>query len=110
MLANMSVVTPFQQTNGYSSFHLYVVRLKLNEIVKTHRQVYESLRAAGILVNLHYIPVYLQPYYISLGFDAGYCPEAEQYYAEALSIPIYPGLTNIMQDQVVAALRGATSL
>ena len=110
MLSAMPVVTPFQRTDGYSGFHLYVIRLKLGEINKTHCQVYEALRAAGILVNLHYIPVYRQPYYANMGFKAGHCPEAEQYYAEAISLPIYPGLTEAQQDQVVTALRGATSL
>jgi dTDP-4-amino-4,6-dideoxygalactose transaminase len=110
LLSSLPVVTPFQHADGYSSFHLYVIRLKLGEINKTHRQVYEALRAVGILVNLHYIPVYRQPYYVNLGFEAGYCPEAEQYYSEVISIPVYPGLTEAQQDQVVAALRVATSL
>ena len=110
MLSSLPVITPWQHADGYSGFHLYVIRLKLGQINKTHRQVYEALRASGILVNLHYIPVYRQPYYANLGFEAGYCPEAEQYYAEAISLPIYPGLTETEQDQVVAALKGATSL
>jgi UDP-4-amino-4,6-dideoxy-N-acetyl-beta-L-altrosamine transaminase len=110
MLSSLPVVTPWQHTDGYSGFHLYVIRLKLDKIKKTHRQVYEALRASGILVNLHYIPVYRQPHYANFGFEAGYCPEAEQYYAEAVSIPIYPGLTETEQDQVVAALKRATSL
>ncbi len=109
LLSCLPLVTPFQDADGYSGFHLYVIRLKLDEINKTHRQVYETLHAAGILVNLHYIPVYRQPYYANLGFEVGYCPEAEHYYAEAISIPIYPGLTDAQQDQVVIALRGATS-
>lgn len=110
MLSNLPVVVPYQHVDSYSGFHLYVIRLKLDGINKTQRQVYEALRAAGILVNLHYIPVYRQPYYANLGFEAGYCPEAEQYYAEVISIPMYPELTEEQQDQVVAALRGATSL
>jgi len=105
MLSRLSVVTPWQHPDGHSSFHLYVIRLKLGEIDKTHRQVYEVLRALGILVNLHYIPVYRQPYYENLGFEAGYCPEAERYYTEAITLPMYPGLTETEQDRVVAALR-----
>ena len=110
MLSSLPLVTPWQHADCYSGFHLYIIRLKLSKINKTHRQVYEALRAAGILVNLHYIPVYRQPYYANMGFEVGYCPEAEQYYAETISIPIYPGLTEAQQDQVVAALREATSL
>lgn len=105
MLAYMPVVTPWQHADSYSSFHLYPIRLKLGEINKTHRQVYEALRAEGILVNLHYIPVYRQPYYEKMGFRKGYCPEAEQYYSEVSSIPMYPGLTEAQQDSVVAVLR-----
>ncbi len=81
-----------------------ILRLNRNEIRTTHRAVFESMRAAGIGVNLHYIPVYRQPYYEGLGFKAGHCPEAERYYAEAISLPIYPGLTEAEQDRVISAL------
>lgn len=109
LLANLPVITPWQHTDSYSSFHLYPIRLKLGEINKAHRQVYEALRAEGILVNLHYIPVYRQPYYEKMGFRKGYCPEAEQYYSEVISIPMYPALKETQQDQVVAAIREATT-
>ena len=109
MLSSLPVVAPYQHEDGYSSFHLYVISLKLGAISKTQRQVYEALRAAGILVNLHYIPVYRQPYYEQMGFLAEYCPHAERYYSEAISIPMYPGLTEAQQDQVMSALREATS-
>jgi dTDP-4-amino-4,6-dideoxygalactose transaminase len=65
------------------------------------------MRAAGIGVQVHYIPVHLQPYYRALGFKPGHCPEAERYAEEALSLPLYPALTDVEQDQVVAALRKA---
>lgn len=107
LLSTLSVRTPWQQTDGYSGYHLYVIRLKLDEISKTHRQVYEAMLAAEILVNLHYIPVYRQPYYERMGFGVGYCPQAEQYYSEALSIPLYPGLTSAQQDRVVTVIREA---
>ncbi len=110
MLSSLPVVSPWQHADSYSSFHLYIIRLQLGEIDKTHRQVYEAMRAVGILVNVHYIPVYRQPYYENLGFEAGHCQEAEQFYAEAISIPMYPGLTEKEQDQVVNTLRGAISL
>ena len=107
ILYDLPVVTPFQIANSYSSFHLYLIRLRLDQINKTHRQVYQSLRDADILVNLHYIPVYRQPYYENMGFKAGYCPQAEQYYAEVLSLPMYPGLTELQQERVARELRGA---
>ena len=104
MLSALPVVQPWQHHDGYTSYHLYVIRLKLDEISKTHREVYEMLRAAGVLVNLHYIPVYRQPYYEEMGFSAAYCAEAEQYYSEAISLPIYPGLTEKQQLYVVNCL------
>jgi UDP-4-amino-4,6-dideoxy-N-acetyl-beta-L-altrosamine transaminase len=108
MLSGLSVVTPWQHPDGYSGYHLYVIRLKLREIRKTNRQVYSAMHAAEVLVNLHYIPVYRQPYYEGMGFEAGYCPEAEQYYSEVISMPMYPGLTEMQQNSVVAALAEAT--
>ncbi len=104
LLSNLPIVIPWQHPDSYSSFHLYLIRLQLDKINKTHRQVYEALRTEGILVNLHYIPVYLQPYYEKMGFKRGYCSEAEKYYSEAISIPMYPGLTEQQQDDVIAAL------
>ncbi len=109
MLSSLPVVTPWQHLDGYSGLHLYVIRLKLKGIKGTHREVFESLRASGIGVNLHYIPVYLQPYYERLGFRKGHCPEAERYYSEAISLPMYPDLQEAQQCQVVAALREATN-
>ena len=92
LLAGLPVVTPWQHLDSYSGLHLYVIRLKLKSIQKTHREVFEALRAADIGVNLHYIPVYHQPYYQGLGFKEGYCLEAEDYYAEVVSLPMYPKL------------------
>jgi UDP-4-amino-4,6-dideoxy-N-acetyl-beta-L-altrosamine transaminase len=104
LLANLSVRLPWQHPDSYSAFHLYVVRLQLYQIRKTHRQVFEALRAADIGVNLHYIPVYRQPYYERMGFSLGYCSEAEKYYSEAISIPMFPALTEVDQDRVVAKI------
>lgn len=105
LLASLPVTTPWQHADGYSGLHLYVIRLQLDQIApKTHRQVFESLREQGIGVNLHYIPVHTQPYYQALGFKNGDFPEAERYYAEAISLPMYQGLDESQQDQVVRAL------
>jgi UDP-4-amino-4,6-dideoxy-N-acetyl-beta-L-altrosamine transaminase len=109
ILTGLQMITPWQHADSYSGMHLYVIRLKLEKINKTHRQVFEALRATGIGVNLHYIPVHRQPFYEKLGFKAGYCPEAEQYYAEAISLPMYPGLTKAQQDTVIDALRQVTT-
>jgi dTDP-4-amino-4,6-dideoxygalactose transaminase len=110
LLTDLPLVKPWQHPDSYSGMHLYVIRLKLDEIRKTHSEVFETLRAARIGVNLHYIPVYRQPYYERMGFRPGHCPVAEQYYAETISLPMYPGLTESEQDQVVAALKEALGI
>lgn len=105
LLVKLPVITPWQHSGSYSGFHLYVIRLRQSEISKTQREVFEKLRAAGIGANLHYIPVYRQPYYETLGFKAGHCPESERYYTEAISLPMYPGLSEVQQEHVVEVLR-----
>jgi UDP-4-amino-4,6-dideoxy-N-acetyl-beta-L-altrosamine transaminase len=104
-LEALPIELPWQDSSNYSSYHLYVIRLKLLDITKSHRQIFELLRIKGIGVNLHYIPVHTQPYYKKLGFQVGDFPIAEQYSREAISIPIYFGLKEIDQDSVISALR-----
>ncbi|MFS8175260.1 UDP-4-amino-4,6-dideoxy-N-acetyl-beta-L-altrosamine transaminase [Vreelandella titanicae] len=103
-LADFPIVTPWQHPESYSGRHLYVIRLKLDEIDQTHLQVFESLREQGIGVNLHYIPVHTQPYYQKMGFEEEAFPQAMQYYREAISLPIFQGLKNKHQDEVIRAL------
>lgn len=110
LLADMSVITPWQHPDSYSGLHLYVIRLQLDWINKTHCQVFEGLRGQGIGVNLHYIPVHTQPHYQRLGFREGDFPRAEQYYAEAISLPMYQTLSDTQQDQVVEVLRKVLSV
>lgn len=105
LLVSLPLTTPWQRPDSYSGLHLYVVRLQLGEIGKTHRQVFEALREHGIGINLHYIPVHTQPHYQRMGFKAGDYPEAERYYAEAISLPMYQTLSDDQQDQVVKALQ-----
>lgn len=88
-----------------SAFHLYVVRLHLGAITKGHRQVFDELRHAGVGVNLHYLPVHLQPYYRDLGFVEGQFPEAEAHGREAITLPLYAVMTEAQQDCVISALR-----
>lgn len=104
LLADLPLDMPGRLDGTRSAFHLYVVRLR---DATQHRSVYEALRADGIGVNLHYIPVHLQPYYRALGFTDGDFPAAEAYYKRAMSIPLYPGLTAADQDRVAASLRKA---
>jgi len=104
LLASLPVTLPWQHPDCLSSWHLYVIRLRLERIRRSHRDVFEGLRAAGIGVNLHYIPVHTQPYYQALGFAPGQFPEAERYYAEAITLPLFPAMTDADQERVVAVL------
>lgn len=98
------LILPWQHPDTESAFHLYVIRLRLDRIAFSHRQVFEGLRERGIMVNLHYIPVHTQPYYQNLGFKWGDFPEAERYYQEAISLPLYYGLSDEDQERVAEAL------
>lgn len=109
LLQDLPLVLPWQHPDTESSWHLYIIRLKLDKIAKTHRQVFEELRQAGIGVNLHYIPVHTQPYYQNLGFAWGDFPESEKYYQEAISLPLYYGLSEAHQERVVAVLKNIIS-
>jgi len=107
LLGDLPLVLPQCDVLDDSAWHLYVVRMKLDATDATHCQVFERLRHAGIGVNLHYIPVHLHPYYRRLGFAPGQFPEAEQYYREAISLPMYAGLTDEAQSIVAHELRKA---
>lgn len=105
LLSDLPLTLPWQHPDSYSGLHLYVIRLRLDQINKTHLQVFEELREAGIGVNLHYIPVHLQPYYQKIGFNKGDLPQAELYYDEAISLPMFSTLTKDQQDEVAQVLK-----
>ena len=107
-LAALPITIPRQLAESYSGLHLYVIRLKLDVITKTHKQVFDELRENGIGVNLHYTPVHLQPYYQQMGFQSGDFPFAEQYYREAISLPLFHGMTLSQQDEVINVYRERT--
>jgi UDP-4-amino-4,6-dideoxy-N-acetyl-beta-L-altrosamine transaminase len=106
-LQGLPLQLPVVHAENRSAFHLYVIRLKLDRIQSTHRQVFDRMRGGGIGVNLHYPPVHLQPYYRDLGFGPGQQPEAEAYGQSAMTLPLYPTLTEREQQDVVATLAGA---
>ena len=89
---------------GVSGWHLYMIRLNLDSIRRTRREVFESLRAQGIGVNVHYIPVHLQPDFERLGFRSGMFLEAERYYEEAITLPLFPAMTDEDIGKVKVAL------
>ncbi|MDB6142479.1 MAG: flagellin modification protein FlmB [Pseudomonas sp.] len=105
LLADLPLSLPAAQSGADSAWHLYVVRVHFDRLSVSQRELFDALRAAGIGVNLHYIPVHLQPYYRELGFTDGDFPEAERYFGEAISLPLFPDLTHEQQDYVVAQLR-----
>ncbi|CAH6804983.1 UDP-4-amino-4, 6-dideoxy-N-acetyl-beta-L-altrosamine transaminase [Vibrio chagasii] len=104
ILSTLPIVLPHQLEDTYSGLHLFVIRLKVDEISLTHKQVFDALRENGIGVNLHYIPVHTQPYYQSMGFSEGDYPESESYYREAISLPMFHTMTIEQQDQVKVVL------
>lgn len=110
LLKGLPLKCPLQHCDSHSSFHLYVIRLNLESIRTTHRKVFELLRANNIMVNLHYIPIHLQPFYENMGFSKGDYPEAEKYYSEAISIPLHPSLSFDDQDFVVDCLKRSLEL
>lgn len=107
LLANLPVTTPWQHPDSYSGLHLYPIRLRLDKIQKTHRQIFDFMRAQNIGVNLHYIPVHTQPYFSRMGFKPSDFPQSQAYYQEGISLPMYQTLTEAQQDQVVTILCNA---
>jgi UDP-4-amino-4,6-dideoxy-N-acetyl-beta-L-altrosamine transaminase len=110
LLAGLPLTTPWQHPDSYSGLHLYVIRLKTERLAKSHREVFEYLRENGIGVQLHYIPIHTQPYYQSMGFAQGDFPQAEKYYREAISLPMYATLGFEEQETVVRTLEAALLL
>lgn len=102
-LAGLPLRALARDRQGVSGWHLYMIRLNLGEITKTRREVFDSLRQQGIGVNVHYIPVHLQPDYAKLGFSTGMFPEAERYYEECITLPMFPA----MKDDDVLRVRAA---
>ena len=96
-------VTPGQNQNSFSSYHLYVIKLG-NDCLYSRREVFNALRLADIGVNVHYIPIHLHPFYRKKGFKSGDFPFAEDYYEKAISLPLYPKLSETDQDYIISKL------
>jgi UDP-4-amino-4,6-dideoxy-N-acetyl-beta-L-altrosamine transaminase len=99
-LSGVEIQTPWQHPDALSSFHLYPIQVTANSGI-SQQALYKALTDAGVKVNLHYIPVYLQPYYARLGFKRGYCPHAEDYFKSSMSIPVYASMAEAQQHRVV---------
>ena len=107
LLAGLPLVLPPRLADRLSSWHLYAVEIDDTRAAPGRREVFEAMRAAQIGVNVHYIPIHTQPHYTRLGFSRGDFPAAEHYYARALSLPLFPAMTDVQQDRVAHVLCGA---
>ena len=96
-----NIITPYQLSDTESGWHLYIVQVKNCD----RRQVFEKMREKGIGVNVHYIPVYMHPYYQEHGYENVHCANAEEIYSHIISLPLYPGLTSEQQDYVIDTLK-----
>lgn len=96
-----NIITPYQLSDTESGWHLYIVQVKKCD----RRQVFENMREKGIGVNVHYIPVYMHPYYQEHGYENVHCANAEEIYSHIISLPLYPGLTSEQQDYVIDTLK-----
>jgi len=105
LLKDFFMQLPYQNKDSKSSWHLYVVRLDLEKVKISKKEIFKKMREKGIVLNLHYIPVYIQPYYQKLGFEAGDFPNSEKYYEEVFTLPLYYSLTDMQQNEIVKALK-----
>lgn len=105
LLSNLKLKLPHVEQGVISAFHLYIIRLKLDEVSSSHKEIFEFLRKNGVMVNLHYIPIYSHPFYKAMGFKVEDFPQAESFYSEAISIPMYSSLTEEQQEIVVETIK-----
>jgi dTDP-4-amino-4,6-dideoxygalactose transaminase len=104
-LAALPLRTPWQHPDTLSSFHLYPIQTEISNSHQSQKDIYRQLIQSGIKVNLHYIPVYRHPYYESMGFRLGYCPNAEQYFKSCISIPLYSSMNEQQKQRVVGEIK-----
>jgi dTDP-4-amino-4,6-dideoxygalactose transaminase len=99
------IIIPYEKQDVKSGWHIYVIRLKLNRLKTTRREMFEALRAENIGVQVHYIPVYYYPYYQKLGYKRGLCPNAERYYEGAITLPLFPKMSDRDVNKVIVTLK-----
>ncbi|EKN63429.1 UDP-4-amino-4,6-dideoxy-N-acetyl-beta-L-altrosamine transaminase [Schinkia azotoformans] len=105
-----SITAPYQDKNGCSSWHLYVIRLDLETLSKTRNEIFNAFHQENIGVNVHYIPVHLFPYYQKLGYKRGICPKAEKLYQEIITLPLFPAMTEKDVEDVINATKKIINL
>lgn len=104
-LRELPIKLPLQHSDSYSAWHLYVILLDINEIGKSHNEIFCDLRSRGIGVNVHYIPIYTQPYYKKLNYKFDLCSNAETYYSCAISLPMFATMTPDQQTKVIKEVK-----
>jgi len=105
LLGDLPIIKPYQDKDNYSALHLYPIQIDLNKISKNREQIFNVLRENGIGVNVHYIPIHTQPYYLQFGFREGDFPNSESYYSRVISIPLFHTMTAEQQDEVLDVLK-----
>jgi len=105
LLNGLPIIKPYQNQDCYSALHLYPIQIDLEGVVKNRQQIFSELRQCGIGVNVHYIPIHTQPYYLQFGFKVGDFPNSEAYYDRAISIPLFHTMTVEQQDEVFGILK-----
>lgn len=104
-LSDLPIILPEKTDNALSSLHLYIIKIKLEEVKKSHKEIFINLQSQGIGVNLHYIPIYRQPYFKKFNFDQSQFLNSELYYSHAISIPMHASMSSKDQDSVIRSLR-----
>jgi len=104
LLSGLPIIKPHQSQDSYSALHLYPIQIDVDSVDKGREKIFDELRQNGIGVNVHYIPIHTQPYYLQFGFKAGDFPNSESYYNRAISIPLFHAMTAKQQDEVLNVL------
>jgi len=107
--ASTMITAPQIASNSISAFHLYIARCDFDNLNVTRVDLFQKMKDAGVLLNLHYIPIYRQPYFAKMGFDPKTFPNAERYYEQAFSIPMYADLSETNQNTVISSLLNVLS-
>lgn len=107
LLKDLPLKTPYVAEFAEPSWHIYVVRIDFKKVRKSKQEIFAAMKKAGVALNLHYIPIHMQPYYRRLGFREGAFPQSETYYHEAMTLPLYYELSDEQQDEIVECLRDA---
>jgi dTDP-4-amino-4,6-dideoxygalactose transaminase len=100
----IEIQIPFEEDYSSSGWHLYIIKLKPDFLAVTRKEIFEALQSENIGVNVHYLPVYLHPYYKDLGYKKGICPNAEELYENMITLPLFPGMSDKDTNDVIAGL------